>query len=99
MKYTENELMQLAKSADYVDTYRFTGANHNVHTDNVEYIGNGMNNTTEIDCLPYDNEGEVDAYVEIMGRSEYNYTILANTCVEWRDMYEENDKVLVIILY
>ena len=96
MKYNKQELIERAKEATFVETY--VGKNHSIHTDTVKYIGNSSFDNSEIDALPFDDNGEVDADVELMGREDYERTILANCSSTWDDMYADGDKVLVIVV-
>lgn len=88
----------MAAEATLVETYEYTSKNHRIHTDNVKYIGNSKFDITEIEALPYDENGEVDVDVEVMGCEDYETTILANCSVSWNDMYNEDDKILVIVV-
>lgn len=98
MKYTKDELKELAREADYVEVYRYTNENHTIHTDNVEYCGNGCFDANEIDNIIYDSNNMVEADAVIMNDAEYSQTILANDAMSWQEMYKENDKVLVIVI-
>lgn len=64
----------------------------------MKYIGNSSFDNSEIDELPFDDNGEVDADVELMDREDYERTILANCSSSWEDMYDDGDKVLVIVV-
>ena len=70
MKYNKQELIERAKEASFVETYEYVGKNHSIHTDTVKYIGNGSGDNSEIDALPFDENGEVDADVELMDRED-----------------------------
>ena len=98
MKYNQSELIARAAEATHVEIYEYTDNTHRLHTDFVKYIGNGNFDATEIEALTYDENGEVDVDVELMGREDYERTILANCGSTWDDMYEEDDKILVIVL-
>ena len=99
MKYTGIELEERAnKEATAVETYKFTGKDYRIHYDNVEYIGNYNFDTTELFRLPYDENGEVDAVVELMDREEYKRTILANRESRRYDKYNEYDMILVVVV-
>ena len=98
MKYNKQELIERAKEASFVETYEYVGKNHSIHTDTVKYIGNGSGDNSEIDALPFDENGEVDADVELMDREDYERTILANCGTTWDDMFDDGDKVLVIVV-
>ena len=98
MKYNKSELHAKAAEAASVEIYEYIGKSHAIHTDNVKYVCNGSFDMSEIDDIKFDENGEVDADVQLMGREEMEATILANCGESWDDMYDENDKVLVIIL-
>ena len=98
MKYNKQELIERAKDATFVETYEYVGKNHSIHTDTVKYIGNSSFDNSEIDALPFDENGEVDADVMLMDREDYERTILANCSSTWDDMYADDDKVLVIVI-
>ena len=98
MKYNKQELIERAKEASFVETYEYVSKNHSIHTDTVKYIGNSSFDNSEIDALPFDENGEVDADVELMDREDYERTILANCSSTWDDMYDDGDKVLVIVV-
>ena len=53
------------------------------HTDRIVYVDGASDETEVIEH-------------ELMDKSEYENTILANTDVRWDDCYEENDKILVL---
>ena len=98
MKYNKQELIERAKEATFVETYEYVGKNHSIHTDTVKYIGNSSFDISEIDALPFDDNGEVDADVELMDREDYERTILANCSSTWDDLFDDGDKVLVIVV-
>lgn len=98
MKYNKSELIARAAEAASVETYEYTGKKRSIHTDSVKYIGNGCFDNSEIEALPYDEKGEVDVDVQLMDKEDYESTILANCGCSWEDMYEEDDKILVIVL-
>lgn len=98
MKYTANELKKLTDNATTVETYVYKFTNGNIHTDNVEYIGNASFDNSEIDELPYDENGEVDVDVQIMDAEDYNSTIYANCGERFEDEHEHGDTVAVIIV-
>ena len=66
MKYTANELKNLTANATTVETYIYKFNNGNIHTDNITYLGNGCFDDSEIDELPYNENGEIDVDVQIM---------------------------------
>lgn len=98
MEYNKKQLLEEARNARFVEVYKYTGTNRRIHTDNVEYIGNGNLDISEIDALPYNEKGEVNADVQLMCRNDYESTILANSGLRWEDGLEEDDKILVIVL-
>lgn len=98
MKYNKSELIARAEKATIVETYEYTGKNHRIHTDTVKYIGNSNFDKSEIEDLPYDENGEVDVDVQLMEREDYETTILANCSSSWKDMYADDDKILVIVV-
>lgn len=98
MKYTANELKNLTANATTVETYIYKYNNGTIHTDNVDYIGNGIFDSSEIDNLPYDEHGEIDADVQIMDAEEYNSTICANCSQRFEDTNAEGDTVAVIVV-
>ena len=98
MKYNKSELIARAAEATLVETYEYTGKNHRIHTDTVKYIGNSNFDNSESEALPYDENGEVDVDVELMDKEDYERSILANSCTSWEDMYQEDDKILVIVV-
>ena len=89
MKYNKSELIERAKEATFVETYEYTGKNHSIHTDTVKYIGNSGFDNSEIEELPFDENGEIDVDER---------TILANCSSTWDDMYSDDDKILVIVV-
>lgn len=98
MKYNKSELIERAKEATFVETYEYTSKNHSIHTDTVKYIGNSSFDNSEIEELPFDENGEIDVDVEMMDREDYERTILANCSSTWDDMYSDDDKILVIVV-
>lgn len=98
MKYNKKQLLEEAQNARFIEVYKYTDSNRRIHTDHVEYIGNGNLDISEIDTLPYNEKGEVDADVQLMNRNDYESTILANSGQRWEDGLEENDKILVIVI-
>lgn len=97
MKYTKQEIIDSTKSAALIETYRFKGKNHRLHTDNLEYVGPGTFDNEEINSLPY-VDGEVDADVRIMSKEVYESTILANSSEQWPAELSDDDKIAVIII-
>lgn len=98
MKYNKEQLIARATEATHVETYKYIGKSHIIHTDTVKYIGNGNFDNSEIEVLPYDENGEVDVDVELMECEDYERTILANCGTSWCDMYDDGDKILVIVV-
>ena len=95
MKHNKEELKDLCKEAAGIEVYKYTDNSRRVHTDFVKYIGNGNFNETELDELPYDDNGEADVDVFLMDNDEYNRTIYANTG-EHSDM-EPGEKMAVVV--
>lgn len=98
MKYTKDQLIKLTESATSIETYKYQFSNGNIHTDNVEYIGNGSFDKSEIDNLAYDESGEVDVDVEIMDADRYSNTILANSSVSIEEGNDPTDTIAVIVV-
>lgn len=98
MKYNKSELIARASEATLVETYKYTDKTHRLHTDFVKYIGNSNFDNSEIENLPYDENGEVDVDVQLMEREDYEQTILANCGSTWDEMYQDDDKILVIVV-
>ena len=65
-----------------IETYVLTGLGRGIHTDNLEYIGSGDFDSREIDTLPFDENGEADVDINLMGKEEYESTVLANSSVK-----------------
>lgn len=76
----------------YYELYKYTDSTKHIHTDTVESLDQ------DVDKLPYDEKGEVDVDIQEMDKEEYSRSILANSCVAWDDMFEDDDKVLVIVV-
>ena len=70
---------------DAVEVYKFTGKRHSIHTDFIE----------ELDS--YSEESEVQTH-QLMDEEEYNSTIFANCSGKFADIYDKNDKVLVVVI-
>ena len=94
----KKELKELTANATTVETYIYKYRNGNIHTDNITYIGNGCFDNSEIDELPYDENGEIDVDVQIMDAEDYNSTVYANCCERFEDEHEEGDTVAVIVV-
>lgn len=94
MKETINEVLQRYKN-DYTDyeIYRFTEPamyySGNIHTDTIQYLGDELS-------VDYDKTFNLDS--QLMDEEDYNNSVLANTGERFADMYEPEDKVLVIVL-
>ena len=98
MKYTREQLKLAVRESTLIETYQYTGIDHRIHTDTVKYIGNSNFDNSEIDELPFDENGFIEADVFIMDEEDYSRTILANTSTTWADMFEPDDKVAVIVI-
>jgi hypothetical protein len=70
-----------------VEVYEFTDKRHSIHTDSIR----------ELDPNEYNDNSEVIAD-SLMDEEEYNNTILANTSTRFTDIYNKDDKVLVIVI-
>ena len=72
---------------DYVEVYRCTGKKRSL----------GFDFTKELES--YDEEWEVDIVRSgLFGEQEYNDELLANTSSVFTDMFDQDEKVLVILL-
>jgi hypothetical protein len=91
MKRSKSEIQQIVENK-YYELYKYTDNTKRIHTDTVESLDQ------DIDKLPYDENGEVDVDIQEMDKEEYSRSILANSCVAWDDMFEDDDKVLVIVV-
>lgn len=91
MKYSKSEIQQMVEN-EYYELYKYTDNTKRIHTDTVESLDQ------DIDKLPYDENGEVDVDIQEMDKEEYSRSILANSCVAWDDMFNDDDKVLVIVV-
>ena len=100
MKYTKQELKDSNeyKNSTLVEAYRYMFNGHRLHTDFIEYIGSSNFDESELDTLPYDENGEVDVDIFLMEEEQYNSTILANGDVKWSDLYQDDDKICVIVV-
>lgn len=96
MKYTKNQIKNICTEATSIEIYVYTDKSQRVHTDTLAYIGLGDFNESELDELPYDDNGEVDVDIYLMDNEEYNRTIYAN-CGERSDM-EPGEKTAVVIV-
>lgn len=94
MQETIKEVLERYKN-EYTDVeiYRFKAPSKyyggRIHTDTLEYLN---------ECFNVDYNKTFDLDEQLMDEDEYNNTVLANTGVYFTDMYNANDKVLVIIL-
>lgn len=95
MKYTKSELVKMSENADMIEAYKYTDSTKRVHTDCVRYIGEGMFDLSELDCLNYDEDGNADVDVYMMDEEEYNNTICANSCECFT--LESDAKIMVVI--
>lgn len=96
--YTKAEIIERTKDAALIETYVLTGLGRGIHTDNLKYIGTSTFDNQEIENLPFDKEGKVEANIEMMGKDDYEQTVLANSCEEWPEDLTDDDKIAVIIL-
>ena len=93
MKETINEVLNRF-DGDYIDyeIYRFTSPamywNGDIHTDNIEWL--------EADKVDFNKQYELG--YQLMDEEDYNSTVLANCGEHFADMYDEDGKVLVIVL-
>lgn len=69
------------------EVYQFTSKRHDIHTDFVR----------ELESHEYNDESEVVAH-QLMDEDDYNSTIFANCTNKFADIYDKNDKVLVIVI-
>lgn len=91
----KNDLLCYAKDfekADYVEIYVETNPNGNLypHTDTVRYISDDIDIIPEIDLTKI--------YIDLMSKDDYENTILANSSVSFTEMFDEDDKIFVIVL-
>lgn len=96
--YTKQEIIEATKDAAMIETYVLTGLGRGIHTDNLKYVGTSTFDIQEIEDLPFDEDGEVEADINLMGKEEYESTVLANSCEEWPTDLTPTDKIAVIIL-
>lgn len=69
------------------EVYQFTSKRHSIHTDFIR----------ELESHEYNDESEVVTH-QLMDGDDYNKTILANSSSSFSDIYEDNDKILVIVI-
>lgn len=93
MKYTLSEIKDIVKSATEVEIYKYSDNTYRLHSDFIESV-----DIVSIEELPFDGQGLIDADIELMDEERYNDTICANTDIEYSDMYDEADKVAVIVV-
>jgi hypothetical protein len=96
--YTKQEIIESTKDAALIETYVLTGLGRGIHTDNLKYVGTSTFDIQEIENLPFDEDGKVEADIEIMGKEDYEGTVLANCCDVWPEDLTDDDKIAVIIL-
>ena len=97
MKYTKQEIIDSTKGAALIETYVFKGKNNRIHTDNIKYVGPGTFDNLEIKDLPY-IDGETDVDIHVMGKEEYETSVLANSSELWPEDLADDDKIAVIIV-
>lgn len=90
MKYNLNEIKEMVKDCNEIEIYKFTDKTHRLHTDCIESVG------CDIDEIPTDGHGMVEAQIEVMDEQRYNETVCANDSVEFADMFDEGTKVGVV---
>ena len=74
-------------SYDYIEVYRCTSKKRSLSVDFTEGLES------------YDKEWLVDISKSgLFGEDEYNREILSNTSVEFTDLFDRDEKVLVILL-
>lgn len=91
-KITELLAEELNKCQD-IEVYRYTGKNHDIHTDFIESLDVNIND------LKVESINDID--FQLMDEDDYNNSILANSCTaaDFDDWYGDKDaKILVIIL-
>lgn len=97
--FTKEEIIERTNQAAMIETYVLTGLGRGIHTDNLKYVGLAEFDNREIDNLPFDEEGKVEVNIEIMGKEDYEKTVLANCSQSWSDYdLADDDKIAVIIL-
>ena len=83
---TIKEIKELYKNEfTNFEVYRFVGKRHVIHTDFVE------------EAEDYNDESEVVSH-QLMNEDDYNSTIYSNCSDKFADIYDKNDKVLVIVI-
>ena len=86
--------------------------NPNIYTEVYEVHdnhGNDMYHTDNLGNMLYDTDGNGDEYLndildrevidyEVMDEDDYNQSVLANACVYFKDIHEEEEQILVILV-
>lgn len=101
MKYTKEQLIEAVKGCVSIEPHRYRDSQHKLHSDYIDYIGNGSFDLSEIEDLYFGDNGQIEVEVEIMDEHEYEHTVLANThwTEPWKQFgYEPTDKVAVIMV-
>lgn len=98
MKWKLEKLLSAAERATCVETYRYKGDAEDIHESNLEYIGNGEFDDSEIEGLPFDESGEIDADVFLLDEEEYTERVLKDTGHTWESMYDKCDIVAMVIV-
>lgn len=85
---TIKEVKELYKN-EYTafEVYQFTSKRHSIHTDFIR----------ELNPEEYNDESEVVTH-QLMDEDCYNSTIFANCSNKFADIYDKNDKVLVLVI-
>ena len=91
MKYSRTEI-QNAIENKYYELYKYTDRTHRLHTDFIESLDQDVNE------LPFDEKDEIDVDIQEMDKEDYSNSILANSSVAWEDMFEDDEKVVVIVV-
>lgn len=97
MEMSAESIKSDLKDATAIEVWKYTDRYHQrhhiIHTDFIESA-----DYQDIDSLPYDADGFIDVDVEVMDAERYDETILANSCLKFSELYNENDKVGVIVI-
>ena len=93
-EFTKQEIIEITKDANYVDIYWLKNPNGEIHTDNLYSSAD----VDHIDDIPFDEDGKVDACIEIMGREDYANTVLANSSIFAEDVLDKDETVAIIVL-
>lgn len=88
----KNYIQKLASTAVATEVYRFVNSNNNVHTDNIEYIGDSIDTLTD--------EQLENAWVELADEQYYNSTINANSGMtdDFAELYGDKEGKLLLII-